>query len=309
MANFQWSEIFILERDRLPAILAPDSDGVPTVVAPPPFVLRAAYIVLGNLEDGLSVASERLRLPRCELLVMVDCHDGAPHRSGLLFLFSRPLNGVSWSDGKKSRHGAQMTEFIAATSVGPNRIRDDARDGRPGYFLTGDAGDSSLWRVIRMESDVFNRLVFTLAPVRLAGNLPAPDFSALGDSSHTDEVATQFHALCHSITQHAYRDVVTKARNIVEALVAARLRKQNQPSSDRLYEDLKMVKKLLDSPGRDACGWTDLEYHLCHKIRLLHGKTHVNQAVQAMPLRPEFALTAVEDLVYLLAAWDFVRDK
>jgi len=309
MANYPWAEIFILERDRLPAILAPDSDGVPTVVDPHPVVLRAAYIVLDNLEDGLSQARGRLGLPRCELFVMVDCPDGAPHRSGLLFLFDGDLTGVSWRDEKKPRHGAQMMKYIVATSLGPNRIRDDARQGRPGYFLTGDAGDSSLWRVIRMESDAFNRLVFTLAPVRLAGNLPAPDFSTLGDPSRTAEVITQYHDLSRSITQHAYRDVVTKARNIVEALVAVRLRTQNQPSSGRLFDDLKLVKKLLDSPNHKACGWTDLEYHLCHKIRLLHAKTHVNQVVQVGPLRPEFALTVVEDLVYLLAAWDFVRNK
>lgn len=308
MANYPWTEIYILERERLPAILAPDSDGVPTLVDPHPFVLRSAYIGLDNLEEGLLQARGRLGLPQCDLFIAEECPDGAPNRSGLMFFFNEALTGVSWHDGKKTHHSAQMRRFRVATGVGPTRFPDDAWQGRLGYLLTGHARDNSLWRVTRLESDAFNRLVFTLAPIRLATGLPVPDFSSLGQPLLADELARQYQDLCGSVTHHAYRDVVTKARNIVEGLVAARLRVQNRPSSGRLFDDLESVKKLLDGPTRNACGWEDLEYHLCHKIRLLHGRTHVSQVAQTGRLRPEFALTVVEDLAYLLPAWGFARN-
>jgi hypothetical protein len=164
--------------------------------------------------------------------------------------------------------------------------------------------------VTRLETDAFDRCVFTLAPIRIAGILPVPDFSALEHSLLAEELAQQYEDLCRSVTQHAYRDVVTKARNILEGLVGARLQRQQHPGSDRLYDYLTEVGKLLnDKQTRDTCGWTDLEYHLCHKIRLLHAQTHVGQVLQTGGLRPELALTVIEDLAYLLGAWGFVQQR
>lgn len=309
MASYPWTELYILERDRLPAILAPDSNGIPTLVDPHPFVLRAAYITLDNLEDGLLSARGKLGLPNCELLALMECPDGPPHRSGLYFAFRDSLSGVSWRDEKTNHHGAAIRRYGAVTNVGPHRWLEEARQGRLGYFLTGDATDNALWRVTRLEADAFNRCVFTLTPIRMAGNLPAPDFSTLGDPLLVAELSQQYQDLCRSAIQHAYRDVVTKARNIVEGLVGVRLHGQGQPSAGKLFDDLVQVEKLLGGAIRDTCGWKDLEYHLCHKIRLLHAGTHVSQVAKSGPLRPEFALTVLEDLAYLLAAWGLVRQK
>lgn len=310
MATYPWTELYVLDRDRLPAILAPDSNGVPSLVDPHPFVLRAAYIALDNLEDGLLQARGRLGLPECELFVVEESPDGPPHRSGLLFLFDQSLGGVSWWDGKTSRHGARARRYLVTTRLDRSRWLDEAWKGRLGYFLTGDAADSALWRVTRLECDAFNRSVFTLTPIRMAGNLPAPDFSTLRDPLLTAELTQQYQDLCRSVTQHAYRDVVTKARNIVEGVVGDRLQVQRRPGEDRLSNGLAQVRQLLENKQtRTTCGWTDLEYHLCHKIRLLHARTHPGQVVETGPLRPEFALTVVEDLVHLLTAWGLVRQK
>jgi hypothetical protein len=308
LSNHLWTELYVLVRDRLPAILVPDSDGVPTLVDPQPVVLRARYIPLDGLEQALPIARTRLNNPQCGLLLGVPCPDGPPNRSGLHFTFQQEIP-ISWQDDRTPHHGARARKFLVTTGSGQDDWLGDARLGRLGYFVTGDAGDTSLWRVTRLESDAFDRFVFTLAPVRIAGNLPASDFSTCGDSLLATELTQQYQDLCRSVTQHAYRDVVTKARNIVEGAVAARLRGQNHPASGKLFEDLKQVDRLLCGETRDACGWTDLEYHVCHKIRLLHGWTHVNQAAQTGPLRPEFALTVVEDLAYLLTAWGLVRGK
>jgi hypothetical protein len=106
----------------------------------------------------------------------------------------------------------------------------------------------------------------------------------------------------------AYRDVVTKARNIVEGLVSARLKAAGFSTSRDLFGDLQTVKKFLeDDKRRDACGWTQLEYHLAHRIRLVHSQTRPTQTVKAgRTLRPEFALSGVEDLIELLTSWGFV---
>jgi hypothetical protein len=138
-----------------------------------------------------------------------------------LFLFNQLLGGVSWRDGKTSHHGASVRRFLVTTRLDRSRWLDEAWEGRLGYFLTGDAADSALWRVTRLESDTFNRSVFTLTPVRMAADLPAHDFSTLRDPPFRAELTQQYQDLCRSVTQHAYRDVATKARNIVEGLVSA----------------------------------------------------------------------------------------
>lgn len=309
MANHLWSELYIMARERLPAILAPDANGVPTLVDPQPLVLRAVWVSQLDFENRLPALQARLSNPDCPLFLVMPSPDGPPYRSGYWFTFVSLLNGMPWSDGRTSHHGYTLKRYSALTNASSSGLLNDAQQGRLGYFVTGDAGDSALWRVSRLETDALGLCVFTLSPVRIAADLPAADFAGLKDGPLSAELAQQYDDLCRSAVQHGYRDVVTKARNIVEGLVAARLRLQGLPASDKLFEDLKQVKQLLDGPARNARDWTDLEYHLCHKIRLLHGYTHLGNAEQAGALRPELALTVVEDLAFLLTAWGFVRNK
>jgi hypothetical protein len=51
-----------------------------------------------------------------------------------------------------------------------------------------------------------------------------------------------------------------------------------------------------------------MDYHLAQKIRLVHGQTHPPQVgVSGVALRPEFALSVVEDLVELLKGLGYSR--
>lgn len=60
------------------------------------------------------------------------------------------------------------------------------------------------------------------------------------------------------------------------------------------------------NPQDDSSGWNYVEYHLMQKLRLLPGQTHPTGPVKAgRSRRPEFALSAVEDLVELLRIWNF----
>lgn len=253
-------------------------------------------------------ARGQLANDNCWLLVPIPCPDGPPHRSVLLFTFQQAMNGMSWRDETKIFHGYKLLQYRPTTTQGPWTWLGEMRAGQPGYFLTGTVGDSSLWRLFRLETDAFHRAVLTLSPVRLAAGCPNADFSSLTDALLASEVKAQYRDLCGSVVAHGYRDVVTKARNIVEALVSDRLKGAGHPASRDLFGDLQIVKRLLeDDKQRDACGWTQLEYHLAHKIRLVHSQTHPTQTVKTgRALRPEFALSVVEDLIELLTIWRFV---
>ncbi len=199
-------------------------------------------------------------------------------------------------------HGDTVVRYEPATAQGQWGWLSDARMGRYGYFLTGTVGEDSLWRLFRLETDAFQRTVFTLAPVRLAVGCPQADFSSLGIPSLTQELAEQYGDMCRSIRSHSYRDVVTKARNIVEGLVWARL---GAAGGRDLFADLRTVKGLMEKQ-RDICGWMELEYHLAHKIRLVHARTHATQAAKTgRALTPEFALSVAEDLIELLRSWGY----
>jgi hypothetical protein len=123
------------------------------------------------------------------------------------------------------------------------------------------------------------------------------------------ELAVQYEEFCERVAASAYRDVLTKARNITEGLVSAKLSAQGHRNGRDLWEDLQTVRGLLEpSATRNSCGWSDIEYHLAHKIRLLHAQTHTgNVAESGRPIRPEFALGVAEDLVELMRIWEYIR--
>ena len=207
-------------------------------------------------------------------------------------------------------HGYSFEVYAAATDQAPYTWISEARQGNLGYFVTGPTGQDSLWRIFRIEGDVFHRVVFTLAPVRWNASCPAVDFSKIPNVALATELRQQYDDLCRSVTSVAYRDIATKARNIAEGAISARLAETGQASSGKIFEDLQSVQKLLSDPQtRNACGFRDLDYHLAQKIRLVHGKTHAPQVgASGTPLWPEFALSVVADLVELLKGLGYCRE-
>jgi hypothetical protein len=113
--------------------------------------------------------------------------------------------------------------------------------------------------------------------------------------------------MARAITTNSYREVVTKAKNIVEAVVADRL--GTVETSRDLRTNLQTIKKLMEANPEDGVsGWGYLEYHLMQKLRLLHGQTHPTGPTKTgRSLRPEFALSTVEDLIELLRVWGLVK--
>jgi hypothetical protein len=235
----------------------------------------------------------------CFLFAPIPCPDGPPYRSGVLFVGpQRTL--ASWQDGTMFNGPQPVTRFQSADMHTSWTWVSDARMGNYGYFLTGEVGNDSMWRLFRMESDVARRSVLTLAPVRLASGCPRADFASLPDSLLAKEVADQYKDVCRSVVNHSYRNAVTQSRSIVEGIIWARL---GATGGRDLFADLRTIKNLLETK-KESCGWTELEYHLAHKLRLVHAQTHASQVAKSgRALTPEFALSAVEDLIELLRIW------
>jgi hypothetical protein len=200
-----------------------------------------------------------------------------------------------------------MLLYRPSTKNGPWGWANDARANKAGFFVTGPLGSDSLWRLVRAEADALERWVITLSPVRPSSPCPEADFTSLRSPLLAQEVTAQYSDLIRAIANNSYRDVVTKTKNIVEAIVADKIGTVGKGRD--LFEDLRAIKKLLDDGSkRGSCTWTDLEYHLINKIRLVHGQTHATGPVKAgRLLRPEFALSTVEDVVELLRIWGYSK--
>ena len=295
--------LYFLERTDGALWLVPGLAGVPSPLDPQPLLLKAAYIP-NLLEHTLSGAKTQLGNDSCWLLAPIACPDGAPYRSAVIFILEGEVKGVSWQDGPYLRHGAAMRRYRPARKGVSWSWVDDLRMERFGFLVTGPVGSGSIWRLFRAELDAQDRWVLTIAPVRLSSRCPQADFSGL-KASVAQEVADQYDDLTKAVTSNSYREVVTKAKNIVEAVVADRL---GAAASGRdLFTDLQIIKTLLEDPRqRDSCGWNHLEYHLANKIRLIHGQTHATgPAKSGRQLRPEFALSTVDDLIELLIMWGY----
>jgi hypothetical protein len=293
------NDLYVLVRDSAPSWLAPDSSGVAIPFNPQPIILRAAFSPSLD-EQSMWAARAWLMGEQHWLLGLAPCPDGPPHRLAFLFIRRNVPKVTMYQDGNYLRHGVTVTWYQRATLV---------TSLGPGLFLTSTIDGGSVWRAFRQELDPFNRWILTLSPVRPSSQCPEPDFSMIKSPLVAAEVTAQYADMVRAVTANSYRDVVTKAKNIVEAIVAERLGKTEK--SRDLFENLKAVKTSLDErQQRDSCGWTDLEYHLANKIRLVHGQTHATgPAKMGRPLRPEFALSTVEDLIELLYSWGYCKPQ
>lgn len=197
------STLYIL---RGTVILVPDSGGVPEIVDPQPLILRIAYISPDLLDTQLTRARGGLASPQCHLFVPIQSPEGPPYRSGLIFAFQGNRLGVSWRDEQTERHGAQMTQFGATTPLVEYDWSQDMQRGRPGYFVTGQSAEASLWRVFRLEADALGRQIFTIAPLQFAPSCPEANFSSVADTVRRAEIGAQYDEFCQRVAAGAYRD-------------------------------------------------------------------------------------------------------
>lgn len=292
------SDLYLVSLDRGPTWCSQGEGGFLIILDPQPQAFRTA-LMHSAIEQSILAASAQIADPLCSLMTFTNCPDGPPYRTALLYLY-RGKTTVACQDGPYSRLGKEARLYRRANktfSLGYNEA----------FFLTGPATGASLWRLFRAEIDVFDQWVLTLSPVLFSSKFPEADFSSVTTAFLVKEVSDQYADLARAYTVHSYREVVTKAKNIVEALIADKLGRTKE--SRDLYEDLRLIRRFLDDKqSRELCGWTDIEYHLANKIRLVHGQTHATApAKTGRALRPEFALSTVEDLVELLYLWGYCK--
>jgi IS1 family transposase len=171
--------------------------------------------------------------------------------------------------------------------------------GRLGYFLLGASQGTNLWRIARVETDHVGRCEFTVIPVTLPHGLPTPEFDAI-DVGLREELVQQWAELGRAYVEHRSHALVTAAKNVGEGLLYWKLGDRSGRKRQDLGSLLQKLKSLLDDKlARETAPFSDLDYHLLSKLRLLHARTHPERATRDR-LTPELALSAAEDIVAVL---------
>jgi hypothetical protein len=100
--------------------------------------------------------------------------------------------------------------------------------------------------------------------------------------------------------EHRSYAIVTAAKNIGEGLLCWKLGKRAVHKRQDIGNLLQTLKAILDDKAaRDTVPFSFLDYHLFSKMRLLHERTHPEHASRER-LTPELALSATQDIVYVL---------
>lgn len=105
--------------------------------------------------------------------------------------------------------------------------------------------------------------------------------------------------------------VVTSAKNTAESLLYYFLLARGHISGGKgdlaaLLEKFSLI--LSDAKAKSDVPLDFLAYHLIHKMRILHGRTHPGRVkIDGRAIEPELALTVAMDLVEVLRCAGFVR--
>lgn len=214
--------------------------------------------------------------------------------------------------GGRSFHGTPATTYRAIGSNSGYSWEGDLRSGRCGYFLVGSEQEANLWRIVRSEIDHAGRRTFTLIPVTLAQGLPAADFSVITDEAIRRETERNWQDLGHAFMGTRYVAAVSSAKQIAENLLCFFLIRDGyiKAGNHEMNDLLKKVSTILNSKDRDHSTFKDLEYHLMHKMRILHGGTHIGRTLaNGRAVSPELGLTVVTDLVEVLRSVGIVSQR
>lgn len=308
MSHIEWAlKLWIAERRGAPLLLAPTIGGIPEAATPTYPLLRVSYLSVESAacDDGITAAKRELNSMYPLLLLALPCPDGPPNRSGVVFCRNATVI-VNWSDGRHAKPQLEAEEYLAAVSLNRYPWGADVQRGRPGYFLTGLGGTTSLWRIARVESDIAGRQLFTLSPIQMANGLPTVDFSSIDNDLLRQKMERDWNEVQRCLANQIYSSLITATKNVAESLVAFAVggpqkRMTFERSLVELGERLKADKPL-------RLPFHFLDYHLMSKLRILHGHTHSDRVViSGRLIDPEFALTVAADLVQLLKSTGLVR--
>jgi len=297
-------ELYLVWHGNSLDVFVPDCQNVLTLVTSPN-LFRTAYLSADAVNDQNQIQNAAHRLDNEWPLLMMfsESTDGAPFRSAIVF-FRQGSQPVPWWAGSLTGAGLVAEVYLASTSVGNAGWSNDVSGGKPGYFLTGLPQLSDLWHIKRMEPDAAKRLVFTLAPIRLAHGLPEVRFTPIADPHLRAEAERHYSEFMNHLMQHQYYALVTSAKNVAETLLADYLTTEGISWHRDFNEMLQKLAELVEgAKSQSRARFSYLDYHLMHKIRLLHARTHSPRAASTgRSITPEFSLTVAEDLVEILTS-------
>lgn len=292
-------------------------------LSPATVILKAAYVGEGA-PPTTTLDQARQRLATRDFHGRDDIHllrpvispDGVPFRAALIYAAAGRSEVGRFGDPRipqAHRVGVYRTLALRyqAVRVGsPYTWERKFALGEQCFFLTGVGGASELWRVARLETDALDRQVLTLAPVRLAHGIAMPDFGAIADPRLREYLSEQFQAFQRAVASAAHFEVVDRAANIAEGVLAHCLVQVGQEVPRSLGERLEAARRVReDRELRPKFLLSDLAFHLAQKIRILHARTHEDQAVTAgRAVLPETAIGVARDLSDLLVEVGLARN-
>jgi len=287
------------------SVLTPNPQGHPLTVSPPPILRRAAYLTAsGDIESEIMRARGALR-SKSVLLAFLRVDAGGTIVTSRVFVFQQSRR-VTIAD---NLHGRLVDEYVSRQRSAGDSWWGDWQQGNPGFFMTGESKTTTLWKIIRLEMDAFDEALFTLRAVGTPAGFPVLRLDSIESSLIRQEIAQQYEEMQNAFMTQSYRAVVTYARNIIESilgfLVAAR---RGCEAGRDLAEHLRIVKKLREEANCELEWLSDLSYHLAHKIRLVHARTHIDRMeVEGRPITLELALSCAEDLKEILKSTGLIE--
>lgn len=278
-------------------ILTPNPQGHPLPVRMDNPLRRAVYVPSGgDLDLSIRNAATFLGYKSQPLLAFLSSDANGAVVTSRIFAYE----GEERVDVASNLSNRAVSKHVAPRHDTSYSWVGDWNQGKPGYFLTGQGSTSSLWRLVRLEVDAFGGSILTLRSIRLFGDLPDLALDLIPESIVRSEISEHYRELQSAIASHSFRALVTHTRDIAEPVAAEMLRRLGGTPGRDLADHLKQVKDRREK-GTELSGFSDLAYHVAHKIRLLHARTHPDCAEEhGRALNPELALSCVEDLKVLL---------
>jgi hypothetical protein len=280
------------------AVLTPNPYGYPILLQPQPLLLRSIYIgPTDDLESAIQRARDRLNNPKEPLIAMLPPYGQGHEAVARIFVFDKDQK-VSLSGSLSNQ---PITKYVSPQQGSGHVWVSDWQQGKAGYFLTGHSANISMWKVVQMDIDAFDSVIFVLSPLRFISGLPNLQFVNVSDPLVRAEIEGHYVELRAAVASHSYRAITTHTRSIIEKAVGIWLQSNGQKSGKDLYDHLMIIRNLRAKAKGELEWFSDLAYHSAHKIRLLHAMTHVDRTVKlGRSVQPELALSCLEDLKEVL---------
>ncbi len=192
-------------------VLGRRTDNSGYIIDPQPILVRSIYIPsAANLESfSTQIQTALTEVSPTNLLYIMSSPDGPPYR--IARLFYKGGNDHLVLDG--GRQSILAPVFYPTGEA--SQPWDTATHGlQPGLFVTGSGGPTNIWRIHRIERDVWRCPLFTLAPLLLAPGFPVLDLSGISSTDRKTEIISHYEELQRCVLTHAYRGTIARAKDI-----------------------------------------------------------------------------------------------